>query len=54
MKITSKFDSTLGFSDFDKIFFAMSSKYENLYMVFFEDFYITYSLKSFLKDHVLN
>jgi hypothetical protein len=32
----------------------MSSKYGNLFMVFFEDFYITYSLKSFLKGHVLN
>jgi hypothetical protein len=32
----------------------MSSKYENLIMVLFKDFYITYSLKSFLKDHDLN
>jgi hypothetical protein len=54
MKIPSKFDFRLGFSDFDKSFFAMSSKYGNLNMVFFEDFYITYSLKSFLKNHVLN
>jgi hypothetical protein len=29
-----------------RFFFAMSSKYENLFMVFFKDFYITYSLKS--------
>jgi hypothetical protein len=29
-------------------------KYGNLFMVFFKDFYITYSLKSFLKGHVLN
>jgi hypothetical protein len=44
----------LGLSDFHKIFFAMSSKYGNVFMVFFIDFYITYSLKSFLKGHVLN
>jgi hypothetical protein len=44
----------LGFSDFDKIIFAMSSKYGNLFIVIFKDFYITYSLKSFLKGHVLN
>jgi hypothetical protein len=32
----------------------MSSKYGNLFLVFFRDFNITYSLKLFLKDHVLN
>jgi hypothetical protein len=53
LKIPSKFDFRLGFSDFKKIFFAMSSKYGNLFMVFFKDFYNTYSLKSFLKGHVL-
>jgi hypothetical protein len=38
LKIPSKFDFRLGFSDFDKVFFAMSSKYGNLFMVFFIDF----------------
>jgi hypothetical protein len=32
----------------------MNSKYGNVFMEFFKDFYIAYSLKSFLKDHVLN
>jgi hypothetical protein len=32
----------------------LSSKYENLLMVFSKDFYITYSLKSSLKGHILN
>jgi hypothetical protein len=32
----------------------MSSKYGNLFMVFFKDYCITYSLKSLLKGHVLN
>jgi hypothetical protein len=54
LKIPSTFDFWLEFSDFNKIFFAMSSKYGNLFMVFFYDFYITYLLKSFLKGHVLN
>jgi hypothetical protein len=36
-----------------RFFFAMSLKYGNLFMVIFIDFYITYSLKSFLKGHVL-
>jgi hypothetical protein len=35
LKIPSKFDFRFGFSDFDKIFFAMSSKYGKLFMVFF-------------------
>jgi hypothetical protein len=33
---------------------VISSKYGNLNMVFLNDFNITYSLKSFLKGHVLN
>jgi hypothetical protein len=44
----------LGFHDFNKIFFVMSSKYGNVFMMGFKDFCITYSLKSFLKGHVLN
>jgi hypothetical protein len=36
------------------MFFAMSSKYRNFFMVFLKDFYITYLMKLFLKDHVLN
>jgi hypothetical protein len=35
LKIPSKFDFRLEFGDFNKISFAMSSKYENLPMVFF-------------------
>jgi hypothetical protein len=34
--------------------FCMDSKYGVLFMVFLKDFYIAYSLKSFLKDHILN
>jgi hypothetical protein len=54
LKIPSKLDFKLEFTDFDKNFFAMNSKYGNIFIVFFKDFYITYSLKSFLKDYVLN
>jgi hypothetical protein len=32
----------------------MSSKYGNLFMMFFKDLYIAHLLKSFLKGHVLN
>jgi hypothetical protein len=35
LKIPSKFDFRLGFSDFSKIFFAMCSKYGNLLIVIF-------------------
>jgi hypothetical protein len=35
LKISSKFDFRLEFSDFNKFFFALSSKYGNLFMVFF-------------------
>jgi hypothetical protein len=35
LEIPSKFDFRLGFSYFDKILFAMSSKYENSFMVLF-------------------
>jgi hypothetical protein len=48
VKFSSKFSFRLGFSDFNKIFFAMSSKYGNVFMLFLKDFYINYSLKSFL------
>jgi hypothetical protein len=51
---SSKFYFKLEFSNFHKIFFAMNSKYGYLFMVFSKDFYITYSLKSFLKGHVWN
>jgi hypothetical protein len=36
--IPSKFDFRLEFTDFDKIFVAMSSKYGNIFMVFFKGF----------------
>jgi hypothetical protein len=54
LEIPSKFDFRLGFIDFDKIYFAMNSKYGFLFMVFIKDFYITYSLKFFLNGHILN
>jgi hypothetical protein len=44
----------LNTSDFHKVLLAMSSKYKNLFMVFFEDFCIAYLLKPFLQGHVLN
>jgi hypothetical protein len=52
-KIENSFYFKLEFSDFSKTFFAMSSKYGNVCMMYFKDFYITHSFKSFLKDHVL-
>jgi hypothetical protein len=45
LKTPSKFDFRLGFSDFDKVFFAMSSKYGTVFMVFFFR-YISFTLKS--------
>jgi hypothetical protein len=38
LKIPSKFDFRLEFSDFDKISFAMNSKYGDVFMVIFNDF----------------
>jgi hypothetical protein len=54
LKIPFKLFFRLGFSDFNKFFFAMNSKDGNVFMAFFKDFNITYSLKSFLKGHFLN
>jgi hypothetical protein len=54
LKIPSKFDFRLGFSDFNKTFLLWVQYMEIYLWCFFEDFYITYSLKSFLKGHVLN
>jgi hypothetical protein len=61
LKIPSKFDFRLGFSDFDKIFFAMSLKYGNLFMVFFKEFFYyllglrdaTHNRWRALKDQIL-
>jgi hypothetical protein len=39
LKTPSEFDFRLEFTDFDKIFFAMKSKYGYLLIVFFKDFY---------------
>jgi hypothetical protein len=52
LKILHKFDIRLKFSDINKIVFVMNSKYGNSNMAFFKDFYVTYSLKSFLKGYV--
>jgi hypothetical protein len=49
-----KFGFRLNVGDIYKTIFAMSLKHENIFMVFFTNFYIAYSLKSFLKGHVLN
>jgi hypothetical protein len=45
LKILSKCNIRLNIIDYNKIFFIMSSKYGNLLMVFFKDFYIAYSMK---------
>jgi hypothetical protein len=54
MEILTKLDFKLNISDFNKDSFVMNSNYGNLFMVFSEDSYFTYSLKSFLKSHVMN
>jgi hypothetical protein len=53
MEILTKLDFKLNISDFNKDSFVMNSNYGNLFMVFSEDSYFTYSLKSFLKSHVM-
>jgi hypothetical protein len=40
LKIPSNFDFRLGFSDFNKVFFAMSSKHRNLFIVCFLKIFI--------------
>jgi hypothetical protein len=54
LKIPSKFNFRLNFSDFYRNSFAMSLKFKILFMVFFTDFHIVYLVKSFFKGHVLN
>jgi hypothetical protein len=39
-KIPSKFDFRFEFSDFNKIFFALCSKYGNLFMAFIKKYII--------------
>jgi hypothetical protein len=47
LKIPYKFDFRLEFSDFEKIYFAITSEYGYLFMVFLIYFYNDYSLKLF-------
>jgi hypothetical protein len=54
LKISYKFDFRLGLIDFEKIYFAINSKYGYLLIVVLRALYSNYSLKLLFKGHVAN